>query len=66
MADTGSSSVTFDAESPLRTPVVYTLLTYAVSWSSWSLWAVLSDVPTPVQLGLFVLGGLGPFLVALY
>jgi membrane protease YdiL (CAAX protease family) len=50
------------AESPLRTLLIYTTVTYAVSWPSWALWGVLSESPPLVRTVLFVLGGLGPFI----
>jgi membrane protease YdiL (CAAX protease family) len=53
-----------DEESPLRSLAVYTALTYAVSWTSWGLWAMLSSGSSPLGTLLFVLGGLGPFAVA--
>ncbi|WP_159898767.1 CPBP family intramembrane glutamic endopeptidase [Salinirussus salinus] len=52
-----------DGGSPLRSLAVYTCLTYAVSWTSWGLWGMLPAGPSALGTVLFVLGGLGPFLV---
>ena len=54
--------MTFD-ERPVRTLLFYTLATYAFSWVCWGLRAVLPSSDAITGSVLFVLGGLGPFLV---
>ena len=43
----------------------YTLLTYAISWTAWALWATLSNAGDLASTALFVAGGFGPVLAAL-
>ena len=47
--------------SPRATLIGYTALTYAISWSLWSVWALSETGSTLTGTALFVLGGLGPF-----
>lgn len=47
--------------SPLSTLVGYTALTYGISWSLWSVWALTDTGATALGTVLFLLGGLGPF-----
>jgi membrane protease YdiL (CAAX protease family) len=47
--------------SPQATLVGYTALTYTISWSLWSVWAISETGATLTGTLLFVLGGLGPF-----
>jgi membrane protease YdiL (CAAX protease family) len=56
-----SYSLTVTDWSPRATLLGYTALTYAISWSLWSVWAVSETGATLTGTVLFVLGGLGPF-----
>ncbi|WP_311173501.1 CPBP family intramembrane glutamic endopeptidase [Halobellus ordinarius] len=47
--------------SPRATLLGYTTLTYAISWSLWSVWALSETGATLTGTVLFILGGLGPF-----
>ncbi|GAB6862845.1 type II CAAX endopeptidase family protein [Haloplanus litoreus] len=47
--------------SPRTILLGYTALTYTISWSLWSVWAISETGATPTGTILFVLGGLGPF-----
>lgn len=51
-------------ESPRSRSLAYVLLTFAISWSAWGALA-LHAVPSSLEVVLFVVGGLGPFLAAL-
>lgn len=47
--------------SPRATLFGYSVLTYAISWSLWGVWAISETGSSPTGTVLFVLGGLGPF-----
>ncbi|ELZ88302.1 CPBP family intramembrane glutamic endopeptidase [Haloferax sulfurifontis] len=47
--------------SPRATLLGYTVLTYTISWSLWTVWAISETGSTLTGTVLFVLGGLGPF-----
>jgi membrane protease YdiL (CAAX protease family) len=56
-----SSVVAATDWSPRATLLGYTVLTYTISWSLWSVWAISETGATFTGTVLFVLGGLGPF-----
>ena len=56
-----SSVVAVTDWSPRATLLGYTALTYTISWSLWSVWAISETGATFTGTVLFVLGGLGPF-----
>lgn len=50
--------------SPRATLISYTALSYSISWSLWSVWAIGETESTLTGTILFVLGGLGPFFAS--
>jgi len=50
--------------SPRAILLGYTALTYTISWSLWSVWAISETEATPTGTLLFVLGVLGPFVAS--
>jgi membrane protease YdiL (CAAX protease family) len=58
--------MTFAEKQPVWTVLVYTLVTYAFSWTCWVLRALFPSTDTVARMVLFVLGGLGPFFVGIF
>ena len=54
-----------DDWSPQRTFLVYTTVTYTITWSLWGVWAAVGVGSPLAATVLFSLGGLGPFAASI-